>query len=144
MFSHLGIRRLCKETFLNFTLIILGSFHSAMKSSQLIWRETAKKLFNHTNDDHFVKRKGTYDKVIIDCAFRENLQRKKTPEPEGGCNGFHPSLTTNGICYTFNGKNISDLWKDSEMISTFAKVFPQLTNNNKTFGGSRTVQGNFR
>ena len=114
-----------------------------MKSPQPIWSDTAKKVFNHIKGDDFVKRGGAYDKIIIDCAFREDLRRRKNPDHDGGCEGFHPSLTTNGMCYTFNGKNPLDLWKSSDMTTTFTNLFPPHSRNNKTFGGSRTVQGNY-
>ena len=107
-----------------------------------VWKETAEKSFKLINGDDIVKRRGTYDKIIIDCAFREDLRRKGNPDPDGGCDGFHPSLTTNGMCYTFNGKRTSDLWQSSQMITTFNNLFPSHSNNNNTFGGSRTVQGN--
>ena len=113
-----------------------------MRSPLPIWKETAEKSFKLINTDDIVKRRGTYDKIIIDCSFREDLRRKGSPDPDGGCDGFHPSLTTNGMCYTFNGKRSSDIWQSSEMITTFSNLFPSHSNNNKTFGGSRTVQGN--
>ena len=115
-----------------------------MKSPQPMWSDTAKEVFSHTKGDDFVNRRGVYDKIIIDCAFRENLLRKKLPDSNGGCEGFHPSLTTNGICYTFNGKETSELWKPSDIINTFTNLFPSHSRNDKTFGGSRTVQGNYR
>ena len=107
-----------------------------------IWSKAAKKVFNHTKESAFVQRKGIYDKIIIDCAFRESLLRKKGPSPNGGCEGFQPSITTNGMCHTFNGKPSSNLWKSSEMITTFTNLFPQHNKTNKTFGGSGSVQGN--
>ena len=113
-----------------------------MKSPLPIWKQTAEKSFSLINDDDVVKKRGTYDKIIIDCAFREDLRRKESPDPDGGCDGFHPSLTTNGICYTFNGKRTSDIWQSSEMITTFSNLFPSHSINNNTYGGSRTVQGN--
>ena len=94
-----------------------------MRSTLPIWKETAEKSFNFINADDIVKRRGTYDKIIIDCAFRQELRRKGIPDHDGGCDGFHPSLTTNGICYTFNGKRTSDIWQSSEMITTFSKNF---------------------
>ena len=81
--------------------------------------------------------------MIIDCAFRENLRRKKLPDVDQGCEGFQPSLTTNGMCYTFNGKENDELWKSSLLTSTFKNLFPLMSENNKTFGGERTAQGNF-
>ena len=113
-----------------------------MRSPLPIWKETAEKSFKLINTDDIVKRRGTYDKIIIDCTFREDLRRKGNPDPDGGCDGFHPSLTTNGMCYTFNGKRTSDIWQSSEMITAFSNLFPSHSVNNNTFGGSRTVQGN--
>ena len=123
-------------------MLLSGSFHTASKNALPIWAQTAKLAFNHTKEEEFVKRRGVYDKVIIDCAFREDLRRKKVPDSNGGCDGFYPSITTNGMCYTFNGKKSSDLWKSSEMLTTFASLFPSPAKRDKTFGGSRTVQGN--
>ena len=115
-----------------------------MKHPMPIWKETAEKLFDFINGDDFVKRRGVYDKNIIDCAFRAELRRKESPDAEGGCDGFHPSLTTNGMCYTFNGKNMSDLWKSSKLITTFSNLFPMNSDSENTFGGSRTVQGKYQ
>ena len=92
-------------------ILSLGSFHTASKHPLTVWGETAKKYFNLIKNDDFVKRRGVYDKMIIDCAFREDLRRRRSPDPNGGCEGFQPSLTTNGMCHTFNGKKTSELWK---------------------------------
>ena len=99
-------------------------------------------MFDHVQEYDFVLQKGTYDKLIIDCAFRENLQRKKHPSDHGGCEGFEPSITTNGMCYTFNGKHSSEIWTASKMMKAFQNLFPSQIKSNKTFGGSRTAQGN--
>ena len=98
-------------------------------------------MFNQTKKEEFVERRGVYDKMIIDCAFKENLQRKKQPS-NGGCIDFVPSITTNGLCYTFNGQTSSEIWKPSKMMTTFSKLFPSEVKNKKKFGGTRTVQGN--
>ena len=114
-----------------------------MKHNLPIWRDTAKAVFNQTKDENFVKKRGVFDKIIIDCAFRENLQRKKQLSQGGGCENFEPSLTSNGMCYTFNGYHSSELWKNSKMTTAFAKLFPLKIESDKRFGGSRTTQGNF-
>ena len=124
-------------------LLLLGSFHTPLKHPLPIWRKTAKAVFNQTKDVGYVKQRGVYEKMIIDCAFRENLQRKKELSDGGGCEDFEPSLTSNGICYTFNGYHSSELWKNSKMTTAFAKLFPLKIESDKRFGGSRTTQGNF-
>ena len=116
----------------------VGSFHTTAKYPLPIWRETAKMLFNQTKEDDFVRQSGVYDKMIIECAFKNDLWRKKHPSVDGGCQDFEPSLTTNGMCYTFNGKHSSELWKVSEMTTAFASLFPSKTKNEKAFGGTRT------
>ena len=82
--------------------------------------------------------------MIIDCAFREDLRKKKLSENATGCDDFKVSLTTNGMCYTFNGKGTSELWKSSEVTNTFTNFFTIPSNHEKTFGGSRTVQGIYK
>ena len=124
-------------------LLLSGSFHTASKHNLPIWAQTATGLaFNWTREEKFVNKRGVYDKLIIECALREDLRRRKLPDSVGGCEGFHPSLTTNGMCYTFNGKRTSDLWMSSEMIKTFSTLFTSDSENQKNFGGSRSVQGN--
>ena len=81
--------------------------------------------------------------MVIECGFKEDLRRRKFPDLIGGCEGFQPSLTTNGMCYTFNGKETSELWKPSEIMSSFANLFPSNYKSDKTFGGSGTVQGKY-
>ena len=127
--------------FYTYCLLLIGSLHTANEYSLPIWQDIAKTLFGRIKEDNFIKEKGLFDKMIIDCAFKSNLQRKKKPSIDGGCPYFEPSLTTNGICYTFNGKHSSELWKDSKMTSTFANVFPLKTKSDKVFGGTRTAQG---
>ena len=60
---------------------------------------------------------------------------------ETGCDDFKVSLTTNGMCNTFNGKHSSELWKTSDIMNSFSHLFTSNMHNDKTFGGPRTVQG---
>ena len=122
--------------------MLLGSFHSASKNSLPAWATTANLVFGDPKDEKIVKRRGLYDKSIIECAFREDLRKRKFPDIYGGCEDFYPSLTTNGMCYTFNGKVASEVWKSSEMITNFDNLFASNSKSDKVFGGSRTVQGN--
>ena len=84
--------------------------------------------------------RGTYDKLIIDCAFKKSLQRNKQPS-NGGCDIFEPSITTNGLCYTFNGQRSSEIWKPSKMMTAFSHLFQSGAKSKNKFGGTRTVQG---
>ena len=119
-----------------------GSFHSASKNTFPIWAKTAKLAFSNSKEEEFVRKQGHYDKSIIDCAFRADIMKRNDPNGYGGCHEFQPSLTTNGMCYTFNGKKTSEIWKPSRMTTTFEELFPSQSMNDKKFGGSRTTQGN--
>ena len=121
--------------------IFSGTFPTALKHSLPVWNLTAYKIFGHGEKDKFDQTKSLYDKLIIDCAFREDISLRG--QPDGGCEGFYPTLTTNGMCYTFNGKPSSELWQSSKMINSFTTLFPSHPTSNKTFGGPRSVQGMF-
>ena len=69
-------------------MLFSGTFHTALNNPLPIWSETAHKVFTYVKGGQFVQKKGIYDKVIIDCAFREDLSRKKLPDSKGGCEGF--------------------------------------------------------
>ena len=122
-------------------IIFSGTFPTALKYPLPFWHETAKEMFSNVEEGQYVQSNGLFDKLIVDCAFREDISLKKHPDGTGGCEGFYPTLTTNGLCYTFNGKSSSELWQSSKMINTFQTLFPSNPKNNKTFGGLRTVQG---
>ena len=104
-----------KNTFFNFTEHIkkdmptyLASYAASFQTisnlniNATMWNEVARRVFSKTNPDDFIKTNGYYDKLIIDCAFKEPLMRHK-PDMAEGCLDFYHSLTSNGLCYTFNG-----------------------------------------
>ena len=58
--------------------------------------------------------------------FKQNILRKHRDDydADGGSELFTPTLTTNGLCYSFNGEKYSDVWKESEVTNTFNELFP--------------------
>jgi hypothetical protein len=51
-----------------------------------------------------------------------------------------PTLTTNGLCHTYNGKSPAEIWKKTEIMDVFHEVFP--TNHTiERFDGAGTVEG---
>ena len=46
------------------------------------------------------------------------------------------------MCNTFNGRSASEVWKSSEIVTTFDNLFESQSKSEKIFGGSGTVQGN--
>ena len=97
----------------------------ASKQPLPIWKELANELFNETQNE-LQRKKGLYDKLIMECSFKSDRLSKGVFELDGGCDQFNPTLTTNGLCYTFNGQTTSNVWKSQEIIQTFDRVFPSI------------------
>ena len=66
-----------------------------------------------------------YDKLIMACTFKETLMTYRA-DFESGCPSSSYSLTSNGLCHTFNGIEASNLlkpeWKHTEIITAFKKM----------------------
>ena len=60
----------------------------------------------------------------------------------GGCKNFFPTLTSNGICNTFNGKTPTDIWTPNNLLKSFNKVFPSKKLKPFNFGGMGSSEGN--
>ena len=56
---------------------------------------------------------GMYDKLVMQYAFNQNILKKQQDDYDGGSELFTPTLTTNGLCYSFNSENYSSVWKES-------------------------------
>ena len=91
--------------------------------------------------EKYVEDNGLYNKLIMQCSFRDELNRVSGIDSEG-CRGFRPSMTSNGLCYTFNGESVTKIWKPSEVMDTFDQLFPHDNIQNVDFGGIGLVQGN--
>ena len=123
------------NTILNFTNYIrhdMKSFLMSVRASHLnptkesfpIWKDIAQRIFESQNEDAFVSDRGFFDKLIMTCTLRRNLLTKTSFDHEEGCDLFHPTLTTKGFCYTFNGQTPSETWKTKEIINVFNDLFP--------------------
>ena len=77
----------------------------------------------------------------MQCSFRDELSKVSGIENEG-CRGFRPTMTSNGLCYTFNGESVTKVWRPSEVMDTFNSIFPHEIVEPENFGGSGPVQGN--
>ena len=125
---------------------LAGTYLTPQTQTRKVWNETAQALFTGKRElmwprfQDTLERRQLYDKMIIDCAFKQDLKRRIEPNLKGGCDEFYFSLTTNGLCYTFNGKNQRDLWEPSEALDVLMENYPQ-GEADKNFGGSGAVQG---
>ena len=82
-----------------------------------------------------------FDKLIIDCVLKEDLESTRTSLEGNQCN-FLPSLTSKGICSTLNGQQTLDIWKPSELTTSFSQLFPN-KHVGEVFGGTGRAQGSF-
>ena len=76
----------------------------------------------------------------MECAFKQSLSSKKDLDHDGGCDSFHPTLTTNGLCYTFNSEAPAEIWKPSEITNTFQDLFP-FKDSTEVFQGAAMGEG---
>ena len=122
------------NTFFNFTnyiradlrtflIAIHGSSLTASNQTLPIWKQLGSMLLNSTNGLHDNMARGLYDKLIMQCGFKQDISQREHFTPEGGCHLFDPTLTTNGMCYTFNGAKTSDIWKSTELTNLFKDIF---------------------
>ena len=97
------------ENMNNFLIAYASSTLSISKKngSTAIWSDIAKKVFMETKSEDFVDFEdiSLYDKLIMDCVFQEPLLSHKHKE----CTKFQEILTSNGLCYGFNGDDRSKI-----------------------------------
>ena len=143
--KHLNFTKFIADDMETFLLALAGSFLTATRDPLSRWNETAKLMFENPKNTIYVAKHGVYDKLIIDCAFKNNLLRKKFShlEADGNCNSFEPTLTTNGFCYSFNNQGPSRSWKSSSVIDTFKNIFTSNDANEK-FVGVGTAEGELK
>ena len=119
-----------REDMKTFLIAHHGSVLMASKEAMQIWEKVADESFNQTRSEHMSSKVGMYDKLVMQYAFKENIQKKQQNDYDGGSELFTPTLTTNGLCYSFNSENYSSVWKESEVTNTFNGLFP----HNKSAG----------
>ena len=131
------------ETFIR---VVAGSFRTASKEPMKTWDQVSRQLLNITMDeDNEMCINNNYGKLIIDCEFGKRLKNKKfsmSDSNNGGCEKFHQTLTSNGMCNTFNGKTPTDIWTPNSLLNSFNKVFPSKNLKTFNFGGMGSSEGN--
>ena len=98
--------------------------------------------FEHTKRIDFVEKNGLYDKLVIAYSFKQDLKTNKFSASQSKHDDFQPILTTNGICYTFNGQTFHSSWRSSEVTKTFNDMFAA-EDTEQYFGGAGNVQGTY-
>ena len=118
---------------------ISGSFRSTSTESNQIWQSVANSVFEAVKTDKYVRDNGLYNKLIMQCSFNDELSKVSSIESDG-CRGFRPSITSNGMCYTFNGESTTNIWRPSEVMDTFNRIFPHDDSQNFHFGGFKIIK----
>ena len=143
-----------KNKFFNFTRYIHadlktfliathGSQLNPARNSSLVWREAAQNIFENLKDASSVLENGLYDKLIMECAFRRDLLRKKVfDHDKDGCDSFLPTLTTNGLCHTINGQKPSKTWREANITTELDELF-QKNHSVQYFQGAGTTEGSY-
>ena len=145
-----------RSFYLNFTGYIMEDMETfltayaasfpTITSNTTLWENTAKKVFKKTLKELYNQRN---DKLIMDCVFQKSLFSHKPNIPSWGllegCPDFHPTLTSNGLCYSFNGMGTSNVWKstlsDTDILKSFSKVFGTTKKQTKKFRGIGDSEG---
>ena len=123
-----------------FLIATHGSFLTTDKQPPSVWTKVAEAIFNETTHTPGMSKKSTYNKLIMKCAFKESIGREKNIHLDGACEGFHPTITTNGFCYSFGGPKISHIWKPSNITNAFDNTFTW-DNHQEMFFGATIIDG---
>ena len=115
---------------------------SGHSTNTALWRDVAKRIFKETRKEEDVIKQGYYDKLIMSCTFKVPLMSKR-PDIIRGCMDFYHSLTSNGLCQSFNSIEPSRLWKDADIIQSFNQVFGRFQDKNRRFRGIGHSEGKF-
>ena len=132
-----------KEDFATYLTAIHGSFLAASRETLPIWKKVSNDLFGTKNVLNTTSAKALYDNLVMQCGFKEDILKQKQEDIDGGCRLFRPSLTTNGLCYSFNGEVNSSIWKSSEVTDSKNKLFRK-RNEIEVFERAGINEGNIK
>ena len=111
------------------------------KKMNKVWTKAAKKVFGATLDKTVVQSNGLFDGLFLDCSFQEQFMIE---ELAGECNLFQQSMTSNGLCFSFNTENPSNIWKNGsslvKAIEDLGEIKPTKISN---FAGTGSKEGKF-
>ena len=118
----LNFTKYIREDPKTFLTAVHGSFLSPKKEIFPTWKNAAQTLFQN---DESVSNNVFNDKLILECTFRKDLMSMNHLDGEGGCDFFLPTLTSNGLCHTFNGKATDEIWNNAMIMDAFKELFPE-------------------
>jgi hypothetical protein len=118
------------------------SYPAAKKELPLTWLKVAETVFNETVREEFVQTNGLHNQMFIDCSYQEQLMKKpsKSSKPTGSCQYFDYSLTSKGVCHSFNSFEQSNIWQPSKIVNSFQQIISNKHPDRK-LGGTGSNQG---
>ena len=142
--EHFNFTKYIKDDMPTFLNAYSASFPNILNNTAM-WSEIAKRVFldsDYSGDE--VETYGLNDKLIMHCVYQKSLFSHESEDLEE-CVDLHPILTSNGLCYSFNGIDTSDVWiqavRSSEVLQSFSKVFGNLKHETKKFRGIGHSEG---
>ena len=130
-----------EDDFLTFVQVYMQSHLTGTDTEKMngVWIDAAELVFGSTLDKTVVQSNGLFDSLFLDCSFQEQFM---TEELAGGCNLFQQSLTSNGLCLSFNTETPSNIWNDD---MSFAKALEEIGATKpmelSNFGGTGPNEG---
>ena len=125
-----------------FLIAIVGSHMNPTNHLDPVWKNIAQMMFKNLRSDDHASLKGVSNKVIMYCKLRKNLLRNGFDVGDStGCDIFLPTLTSNGLCHTFNGQTPFETWNKAEVVTEFQNLFP-MAHAMESYHGAGNSEGN--
>ena len=141
--DHFNFTGYIKDDMPTFLTAYSASFPNTLNKTK-VWSKVAKRVFLDTDySEDNVETYGLYDNLIMGCVYQKPLFSESGNLE--GCADVSPVLTSNGLCYSFNGIDTSDVWRQAlrstEILQSFSKVFGTLEHETKKFRGIGHSEG---
>ena len=138
-----GFTKLIRDDFLTFLQVYIHSHPTATDNQKmnLVWQKAAEKVFGATLDSGIVHGNGLFDKLFLNCSFKGQFMMAVEPL-DRDCDLFQQSVTSNGLCFSFNTETPSNIWSDSfslaKAVEEMGAIKPRKILN---FGGAGASEG---
>ena len=132
-----------QDDFWTFVQVYMQSYLTGVDNNKMnaVWIKAAKKVFGSILDDTIVQSNGLFDGLFLDCSFQEQFM---TEELAGGCSLFTHSLTSNGLCFSFNSETPSNIWDNSFSLAKVIEEFGEVKRRKfSNFAGTGSNEGKF-
>ena len=138
--------RYIEHDYLTFLQVYMHSYAIVTDNPKmnLVWQKTAERIFGDTLDKRIVHGNGLFDKLFLDCSFKRQFMMAGEPLA-GNCDMFQQSLTSNGLCFSFNTNSTpSSIWSDSFSLAKAVEEMGAIKPRNfLNFAGAGANEGKY-